>query len=57
MKIAINTAYNAAVDCITAEGSQKAFEELPPAVPMLSLSKSVKKLKIAREEKRSNSSL
>lgn len=55
MKMTINTAYNAAVDCITAERSQKKFAELPLSAP--SFPKSVNKLKIARANKKINSSL
>ncbi|HWR24860.1 MAG TPA: hypothetical protein VN278_01390 [Methanosarcina sp.] len=56
MKMAINTAYNAATDCITAEGSQKpvVFEAEFPA---FSFPERVKKLKIIRAKIKKTSSL
>jgi hypothetical protein len=56
-KIAINTAYNTATDCITAEGSQKVPSELAAELSVLSFPERVKKLKITRANKKKTSSL
>ncbi|HWQ44750.1 MAG TPA: hypothetical protein VN373_03670 [Methanosarcina barkeri] len=56
-KIAINTAYSAATDCITAEGSQKVPAVLAAELPVLSFPERVKKLKITRAKIKKTSSL
>jgi hypothetical protein len=52
--MAINTAYNAATDCITAEGSQKVPAVLAAELPVLSFPERVKKLKITRAKIKKN---
>ncbi len=57
IKIAINTAYNAATDCITVEGSQKVPPELAAELSAFPFPERAKMLKITRANKKKTSRL